>query len=274
MLRAELARRNNLEAKWGSFVASYVDEGVSGKTTNRPAFRRLMQDIELGRIDTVMFTELSRLSRSLKDFLSIFEFAQTHGADLICLKTEIDTTSPYQELVTKILMVFAEFEREMTSRRTSQNAYERAKRGLANGGKVLLGYRRDPSHKGHLLIDKEESAVVRDIYRTYLREKSVRRTTERISARYEGSSERLKRITDSKVHTVLTNKAYIGVRSINGRSKTEREEVSAAWEPIIETQLFEQVQTIMAENNERAHRGGTRRRSYLLSGVLRCGKCG
>jgi len=47
MLRAELARRNNLEAKWGSFVASYVDEGVSGKTTNRPAFRRLMQDIEL-----------------------------------------------------------------------------------------------------------------------------------------------------------------------------------------------------------------------------------
>ena len=117
MLRTELARRNGFEAKWGSFVASYVDDGISGKTTNRPAFRRLMRDIELGRIDTVMFTELSRLSRSLKDFLSIFEFAQVHGADLVCLKTEIDTTSPYQELVTKILMVFCQATSMLTPRR-------------------------------------------------------------------------------------------------------------------------------------------------------------
>lgn len=79
MLRAELGRRNDREKDWGSFVATYVDEGLSGKDTNRPAFQRLMRDIELGRINTVMFTELSRLSRSLKDFLSIFEFAQSHG---------------------------------------------------------------------------------------------------------------------------------------------------------------------------------------------------
>ena len=128
MLRYELERRNVQQKDWGVFVESYVDEGISGKTTNRPAFQRLMREIELGRIDTVMFTELSRLSRSLKDFLNIFEFAQRHSCDLVCLKTEIDTTSPYQSLVTKILMVFAEFEREMTSRRTALNAYERSKR--------------------------------------------------------------------------------------------------------------------------------------------------
>jgi DNA invertase Pin-like site-specific DNA recombinase len=132
----------------GAFVESYVDEGISAKTTYRPAFQRLMRDIELGRTDTVMFTELSRLSRSLKDFLNIFEFAQRHACDLVRLKTEIDTTSPYQGLVTKILIVFSEFEREMTSRRTAINAYERSKRGLANGGQVLLGYRRDKKHKG------------------------------------------------------------------------------------------------------------------------------
>lgn len=92
----------------------------------------MLKDIEIGQINTVMFTELSRLSRSLKDFLSIFEFAQAHDCDLICLKTDIDTTSPYKNLITKILMVFAEFEREMTSQRTSSNAYERIKRGLAS----------------------------------------------------------------------------------------------------------------------------------------------
>ena len=65
MLRAELDRRNAQRPGWGAFVESYVDEGISAKTTNRPAFQRLMRDIELGKIDTVLFTELSRLSRSL-----------------------------------------------------------------------------------------------------------------------------------------------------------------------------------------------------------------
>jgi len=49
-----------------------------------------------GKIQAVMFTELSRLSRSLKDFLNIFEFAQKNRCDLVCLKTKIDTTSPYK----------------------------------------------------------------------------------------------------------------------------------------------------------------------------------
>lgn len=80
--------------------------GISAKTTNRPTFHRLMQDIKLGRIDTVTFTESSRLSRSLKDFLNIFELSQRLAGDLVCLKTEIDTISPYQRLVTKILVVF------------------------------------------------------------------------------------------------------------------------------------------------------------------------
>jgi site-specific DNA recombinase len=78
MLRSELERRIVQTENWGVFVDSYVDEGLSGKNVNRPAFQRMMQDVEIGRIDTVMFTELSRLSRSLKDFLSILEFAQKH----------------------------------------------------------------------------------------------------------------------------------------------------------------------------------------------------
>ena len=82
MLDTELERRNAQSPGWGVFVDAYVDEGISGKNTNRPEFQRMMRDLETGRIDTVMFTELSRLSRSLKDFLNIFEFAQKHRCDL------------------------------------------------------------------------------------------------------------------------------------------------------------------------------------------------
>ncbi len=274
MLRAELDRRNLQHKDWGAFVESYVDEGISAKTTNRPAFQRLMRDIELGRIDTVMFTELSRLSRSLKDFLNIFEFAQRHACDLVCLKTEIDTTSPYQGLVTKILIVFSEFEREMTSRRTAINAYERSKRGLANGGQVLLGYRRDKKHKGRLLIDETEAAVVRAIFQTYAREQSIRRTTDRIKERFEGKSPRLKRITPGKIYSALNNKGYVGIRQINTHSKDGREEVPAAWAPIVTEHLFQKAQTILKSNTDRYHRRGPERYLYLLSGLLACGKCG
>jgi DNA invertase Pin-like site-specific DNA recombinase len=180
MLHAELTRRNEHSPGWGKYVKSYVDEGLSGKDTNRPAFRQMMQDIELGNVQAVMFTELSRLSRSLKDFLNIFEFAQKYRCDLVCLKTEIDTTSPYKSLITKILMIFAEFEREMTSRRTALNAYERSKRGLANGGVAPLGYKRMKQKKGHLIIDEKEKQIVQDIFVTYIRLESIRKTTDHI----------------------------------------------------------------------------------------------
>ncbi len=274
MLRTELDRRNLQRKDWGCFVESYVDEGISAKTTNRPAFQRLMRDIELGRIDTVMFTELSRLSRSLKDFLNIFEFAQRHACDLVCMKTEIDTTSPYQGLVTKILIVFSEFEREMTSRRTAINAYERSKRGLANGGQVLLGYRRDKKHKGRLLIEETEADVVRAIFQTYAREKSIRRTTNRIKERFEGKSPRLKRITPGKIYSALNNKGYVGIRQINTHGKDGREEVPAAWAPIVTERLFQKAQTILKSNTSRYHRRGSEHYLYLLSGLLACGKCG
>jgi site-specific DNA recombinase len=192
----------------------------------------------------------------------------------VCLKTEIDTTSPYQGLVTKILIVFSEFEREMTSRRTAINAYERSKRGLANGGQVLLGYRRDKKHKGRLLIEETEAEVVRAIFQTYTREKSIRRTADRIKERFEGKSPRLKRITPSRIYSALTNKAYVGIRQINTHSKDGREEVPAAWAPIVTERLFETTQTILKANTDRNHRRDSQRYLYLLSGLLVCGKCG
>ena len=54
---------------------------------------------------------------------------------------------------------------------------------LANGGQVLLGYRRDKKHKGRLIVDETEAEVVRAVFRTYLREKTIRRTTKRIKER-------------------------------------------------------------------------------------------
>ncbi|MBE7439224.1 MAG: recombinase family protein [Spirochaetales bacterium] len=80
MLASEL-RRRNAGGAWGRLVGSYVDGGFSGSSIDRPEFKRLLADVERGAIDAIFFTELSRLSRSLKDFLGIFEFTQQHNCD-------------------------------------------------------------------------------------------------------------------------------------------------------------------------------------------------
>jgi len=274
MLLAELERRNLQNNGWGKLVEIYVDEGISGKDTNRPSFKRMIKDIEIGKIDAVMFTELSRLSRSLKDFINIFEFTQKYSCDLVCLKTDIDTTSPYKNLITKILMVFGEFEREITSQRTAINAYERSKRGLANGGVVPLGYRRDKARKGYLIVDEKEAEIVKEIFNTYLEEKSIKKTMEIIKSKYEGVNPKLKRIGRSRIYSILTNKAYIGIREIYKKDKSKAEEVKAVWDGIVDKKIFEEVQKLLQTNRERFHFKKPTRFNYLLSGLIRCGKCG
>ena len=274
MLLAEVNKRNLLNKSWGELIEVYIDEGISGKDTNRPAFQKMLKDIEIGKIDTIMFTELSRLSRSLKDFLHIFEFTQKYSCDLICLKTDIDTTSPYKNLITKILMVFGEFEREMTSQRTSINAYERSKRGLASGGFTPLGYERDKNKKGYLLIDKKESGIVRDIFKTYIKKKSIQRTTKAIKLKYADSNSELSKINKSRIYSILTNKSYIGVREIYKKDKSKYEEVKAVWNGIIDEKLFRRAENLLKVNKERLHWRNSGRFNYLLSGLMMCGKCG
>lgn len=266
MLSAELRRRNS-GGSWGRHVGSYVDGGFSGSNIERPEFKKLLADVERGTVDAIFFTELSRLSRSLRDFLHIFEFTQEHNCDLVCLKTEIDTTSPFSNLVVRILMVFAEFEREITADRIRRNAYERSKRGLAYGGFEPLGYKRDPGHKGRLLVDAEEAKIVRAIYSTYLRKRSLLHTLKFIKKEYNHS--RIPKLSRNGIYGILTSKVYVGIREINNNGSSE--EVPGAWQAITTKKTFERVRDILSRNGP-----GPRspRHNYIFSGLIRCAKCG
>ena len=265
MLTAELRRRNS-GGSWGRHIGSYIDGGFSGSSIERPEFKRLLADVERGSIDAVFFTELSRLSRSLKDFLNIFEFTQEHKCDLVCLKTEIDTTSPFSNLVVRILMVFAEFEREITADRIRRNAYERSKRGLAYGGFEPLGYKRDPEHKGRLLIDDDEAKIVREIFSTYLRKRSLMESLKVIKKKFENP--RIQKLSRNGIYGILTSRVYVGIREIQNNGSVE--EVPAAWKAIIANKTFGHVREILSGNGP-----GPRspRHNYVFSGLIRCAKC-
>ncbi|MCB9093448.1 MAG: recombinase family protein, partial [Halobacteriovoraceae bacterium] len=141
-------KNEQMGGQWGQIVDWYVDKDYSGKNLNRPAFQRLCTDIEEGRVNAVIVTELSRLSRSVKDFCQVWDFFQEYNVKFFSLKENFDTSTPMGELMLIQAMSFAQFERHSIVDRIKRGAKARADRGLATGTPPL-GYDVVPNRPNH-----------------------------------------------------------------------------------------------------------------------------
>ena len=101
--------QNRKSPGWGELVEVYCDEGLSAKDMKRPEFKRLLNDIKLGRIDLVLATELSRLSRSIQDFCEIWALFKQHSVGLVTLREQFDTTIASGEMMIFNLINFAHY---------------------------------------------------------------------------------------------------------------------------------------------------------------------
>ena len=289
-LREELKHHSQPDDPWEE-VKLYVEEGYSGKNVNRPKFKELILDIKKGVIDTILCTELSRISRSVRDFLEILEYFKNYKAELIIIKQNIDTTTPFGKAMFTILVTLAEFEREMTSQRTSESMLARARRGLWNGGQ-LLGYDIDPQNKGYLVINKDEAKIAKHIFELYVKTNSCPETAKILNsggyrtkgyASVRGKQHLSKRFTKQSIHHLLTNIAYIGKKAINKGNKNRDQKklpfnkqyavVNACWKGIIKQDFFERVQKTLRRKFRRSERQ-SRNYPFLLSGIIKCGACG
>ena len=91
-LRQQVELKNQ-EGFFGDVERVYIDRAKSGKDTNRPELQRMLRAIRSGDIDFVMATELSRISRSIKDFSNIWELMQDHGCGFYSLRESFDSSS-------------------------------------------------------------------------------------------------------------------------------------------------------------------------------------
>ncbi len=282
-LRQQVAyKRDTIGEPWEE-AAVYELRGVSGKDSVRsPEFLRLFEDIRAGRVNTIICTALSRLCRSLRDFLDLLEVLDEHGVEFCSLKEQFDTTTPHGRLIMTILMALAQFEREQTSERTHDAVVARTERGLWNGGR-LFGFDLDPDRKGYLLPNNAEVIGVNFAFETYLDVGSVAATVERMNrAGYRAKSFTSRRgkthtggeFAFSTVHQMLKNVAYIGKRAIPGPDGPLL--VDAVWSGIVDPDLFERVQALMAGNARSGHNAVSHiSHTYVLSGGLTiCGRCG
>ena len=118
----------------------YDDGGFSGGTLERPALRRLLADIEAGRIDVVVVYKIDRLSRSLIDFTKLVEVFDRHDVTFVSVTQSFNTTTSMGRLTLNILLSFAQFEREVIGERIRDKFAASRARGMWMGGSVPLGY--------------------------------------------------------------------------------------------------------------------------------------
>lgn len=156
----------------GETYKVYQDRGYSGKNTNRPAFQKLMKDVEQGIIGKIVVYRLDRLSRSISDFSRLWEILDQHHVEFVSINESFDTAAPIGRAMLNIVMTFAQLERETTAERVRDNYYQRAKLGSWPGGPAPYGFSigRLPGPDGRLspaLIPNDQAMIVERIFTVY-----------------------------------------------------------------------------------------------------------
>ena len=243
---------------WVLYPESYDDGGFSGGTLDRPALKRLLADIEDGRIDVVVVYKIDRLSRSLMDFAKLVEVFDRGGVTFVSVTQSFNTTTSMGRLTLNILLSFAQFEREVIGERIRDKIAASRKRGMWMGGFVPLGYEvRDRK----LVINDAEAATVRMIFERFVEVGSATALARALAA--EGVRTRRGRLVDKGfLYKLIRNRVYIGDAVHKGTA------YPGEHEPIITRALWDKVHGILRES-PRVRAGRTRAATpALLKGLI------
>ena len=127
---------------------------------DRPALKKLLEDIALKRIEIVVVYKVDRLTRSLADFAKIVEQFDKQGVSFVSVTQQFNTTSSMGRLTLNILLSFAQFEREVTGERIRDKIAASKRKGMWMGGVVPMGYRVEDRQ---LIVEEEDATIVRRI---------------------------------------------------------------------------------------------------------------
>lgn len=195
-------------------IVTFIDNGFSGGNIHRDGFQNMMKLVRHGKVSKVIVYKLDRISRSLSDFMSILQEFKAHKVEFVSSQESFDTSSPYGELIVKILMVFAEFERTSIINRVTQAYAHRSEMGFYMGGRRPYGFELVPTIIHNVKTKKldpipSEAEQIRYIFEVYAQEHvSLRRLLKLLVAQgkqpLNGSH-----WTTAKLSTLLKNPIYV-----------------------------------------------------------------
>ena len=143
----------------------YVDDGFTGRNFNRPAFRRMISDIEAGKISCVITKDLSRLGRNYIESGSYMEvFFPKHNVRYIAITDNYDSMNKQEMDIAPFKNILNDMYSRDISKKVLAGRMTRSRQGKFCGGQPPLGLMRDPDDNGHLIIDPETASIIRRIY--------------------------------------------------------------------------------------------------------------
>lgn len=281
----------------------YKDAGFSAKNTDRPALNQLMDSIKADEINFVLVTKLDRITRSIRDLINLIDFFDKFNVKFVSISESIDTSTPMGRFMQHLLGILAQFEREMIAERVSTDMHHRSTKGKWNGGIIPYGYATQTFllNKFHsektddalikatklcpepkkLYIYPEEAEIIKWMFNNFFETNSIRKVAIQLNNR--GIRTRRGELwPQSTVHRILRSPIYIGKisygkrkTSVNGKLIPQEKDtwtiVEGEHEAIISDETFDKVQAQLSQISRKPVKKG---RSYLLSGLIRCGKCG
>src|ERR1700682_1507529 len=251
---------------WKALSQHYNDPAYSGGNLDRPALKKLLADIESGKIDVVVVYKIDRLTRSLAHFAKLVEAFDAKSISFVAVTQQFNTTTSMGRLTLNVLLSFAQFERELSSERVRDKIAASRRKGKWTGGTVPLGY--DAKDK-KLVINKSEAETVRYIFKRYLELQYFSKLVDDLDrggivtqrrntkiAKYNGAIP----FTYGPLAYVLKNRIYLGEMHHGGKW------FKAEHAAIVDRSTFDRVQELLAANSK----GRKVKRSE--SGALLAGK--
>ena len=284
-------------------AGEYVDDGWSGTNFNRPDFRRMIADIESGKINCVITKDLSRLGRN---YIEVGQYTDYYfpkkGVRYIAISDRVDTWNDDND-VAPFLNIFNEFHAKQTSKKTRAVFESKFKNGMNCHSILPYGYCKDPEHKGRILIHPEQAEVVRTIFdmadsgigskkiSKWLYDHRIEcpgyelyKAEGKMKKQFEGAPEDKRYSWNiTRIKKMLRNEYYIGnsvhyrERTASFKDKTRLHLQQDRWmvventhEAIIPKDQFLSVQRKM-DSRYRTSSGGF---VQVFSGIARCADCG
>lgn len=278
----------------------YIDDGYTGTDFNRPAFRRMIGDIEAGKVNCVAVKDLSRFGRDYIDTGRYLErYFPEKGVRFISVMERIDSRKQAYDLLLPIRNIFNEqyardiSEKVQTAVRTKQRA------GEFVGAFACYGYRKSPADKNRLIVDPYAAAVVRRIFSLYIGGCGKQQIAKLLNAEEILSPSEYKKAMGLSYHNpnrpegksywsyaavnnILHREMYVGNmvqgtkhQCLRGRQKQIRREdwiiVEHTHEPVIDRETWDKAQFLL---RRRRRETGTETDRNLFAGLVKCGDCG
>lgn len=279
------------------YIDEYVDDGYTGSNFDRPSWKRLMTDIDNGKVNAIITKDLSRMGR---DYISMGEYVERifpeRGIRYIALNDDIDTLyeTPGLDFL-QFKLVFNDYYLKDTSKKIRKVVKAKKESGQFLGWKAPYGYKKDPTDKHKIIVDEEIRPIIVRMFNLVLEGKSPRQIANIFSDEhiptpsiYANLNRGMKSTAyelwcPRTIEEMLINETYIGNltqgrrKKLNYKSKKEIRTPKEEWiisenthEAIIDKATFDTVQKLLKKNKNKP----TGKNMQLLSGFMVCKECG